>query len=138
MQVDQSLVTGSMGRSHLSSDDEEEEEEEGDGMFADDDDDVEAEDKARDGSPKLAVPLVPPAEGDDAHLLESRTTLSFKARPEHFAGPTRDLTLRCEARLHELSWRDEKRAVLGGPGGKQHLARHEEPRSSLAGETCHL
>lgn len=124
-QVDKSWVTGSVVRSHLS-----DEEDDEDGDFIDDDEDMVAMDIGRDReSDKIGLP-----DGEEAHLLATRTTLRFQARPEHFSGPARELALRCESRLHELSWRAERRAALAGPGGKQHLARHEEPRPNLAGK----
>ena len=115
-QVDDAWVTGTMVQSHGSLDE------------LDDESDMYEDDDMVHEPPKPVANF--PVGDDEAKLLASQTTLRFQARPEHFSGPARELALRCEARISELSWRAERRASLMG----QQLARHEEPYHSLAGQ----
>jgi hypothetical protein len=109
-------VTGTLTRSQ--SDDEEEH----DDWTMDDEEDIDLHNKKE--SP-------PPRENE---LLISRATIRFQARPEQFIVSKHFLELRCEALVHELSWRAAQRIALAGPGGKQHLLSQVELDHNRAGK----
>ncbi|KAF4527885.1 hypothetical protein B566_EDAN012296 [Ephemera danica] len=118
---DKSWVTGSVIKTSQDVDDD-------DDWTLDEDDDDFDQDLAE-------VPQQPLSnDGDKVFLWKSRSTLRFQARTSQFVGPTHELVLRCEARVHEKSWRTEGKAAMAGPGGKQHLLSHIELQHNMAGE----